>query len=42
MIAAGVTDPRAWTAADLAADVLPDLTYGAVAAAVLSTGRGSS
>lgn len=42
MIAAGVTDPRSWSAADLAADLLPNLTYGAAAAAVLSAGRDST
>ncbi|NJC71725.1 hypothetical protein HC031_18655 [Planosporangium thailandense] len=30
----GITDPRRWSAADWAADVLPHLAYGAVAAAV--------
>lgn len=30
----GVTDPRRWTAADWAADVIPHLAYGALAAAV--------
>jgi hypothetical protein len=30
----GITDPRRWTAADWAADLVPHLAYGAVAAAV--------
>lgn len=30
----GVTDPRRWSAAEWAADVLPHLAYGAVVAAV--------
>jgi drug/metabolite transporter (DMT)-like permease len=36
----GITDPRRWSAADWAADVLPHLAYGAVAAAVDSQLRG--
>ncbi|MCP9952114.1 hypothetical protein [Actinomadura madurae] len=30
----GLTDPREWTASDWAADVIPHLAYGAVAAGV--------
>jgi hypothetical protein len=36
----GVTDPRRWSATDWAADVLPHLAYGAVAAAVDNQLRG--
>lgn len=34
MTVTGVTDPRRWSTADWAADVVPHLAYGAVAAAV--------
>jgi hypothetical protein len=34
MTVTGVTDPRRWSAADWAADVVPHLAYGAAAAAV--------
>lgn len=34
MTVLGVTDPREWSAADWAADIIPHLAYGAVAAAV--------
>jgi hypothetical protein len=32
MVVLGVTDPRQWTAADWAADIVPHLAYGVVAA----------
>lgn len=35
MTALGITDPRRWSAADWAADVIPHLAYGAAAAAVM-------
>ncbi|MEO7555306.1 MAG: hypothetical protein ABIV94_01710 [Acidimicrobiales bacterium] len=35
----GVTDPRKWAAADWAADIVPHVAYGAVAAATLSVAR---
>ncbi|WP_117213451.1 hypothetical protein [Allorhizocola rhizosphaerae] len=35
----GITDPRRWSAADWAADVLPHLAYGAAAASVLAAPR---
>jgi hypothetical protein len=34
MTVTGVTDPRRWSAADWASDVVPHLAYGAAAAAV--------
>jgi hypothetical protein len=34
MTATGVTDPRRWSAADWASDLVPHLAYGAAAAAV--------
>lgn len=36
MTVTGLTDPRQWSAADWAADVIPHLAYGAAAASVLS------
>lgn len=36
----GVTDPRSWAASDWAADVIPHLAYGVVAAAVLDVLNG--
>ena len=35
MVALGLTDPRQWSPADWAADLLPHLAYGTAAAAVL-------
>lgn len=35
MTVLGVTDPRSWSPADWASDLVPHLAYGAVAAAVL-------
>jgi hypothetical protein len=35
MAALAVTDPRTWTPADWASDIVPHLAYGAVTAATL-------
>ncbi|MDQ1730224.1 MAG: hypothetical protein QOK10_383 [Pseudonocardiales bacterium] len=40
MAALAVTDPRTWTAADWASDVLPHVAYGAVTVATLEHFRG--
>jgi hypothetical protein len=39
MIRLGVTDPREWSRADWAADILPHVAYGVVTAAVLDALR---
>jgi hypothetical protein len=40
MVAAGVTDPRRWSAADWASDVVPHLAYGVASAVALDRTRG--